>query len=125
MCAALAVCCGGANDIVVPTFMQEQLQDVEEDVNMVPCTQVPPAHAKGAWKRPRKPGQWSPAAHGGPTTPETPWGSTPTVGAMAKLRSPHLTQQAPMLQIDPANDHGPPPPDTTPTPLREISVASR
>ena len=33
------------------------------------------------------------------------------------------TQQTPMPQIDPANDFGPPPPDASPTPLRQNSAA--
>jgi hypothetical protein len=124
-CAPSTRCVGGASDVVVPTLLQEQSPDVEEDVNMVPCTQVPPAIAKGALKRIRKPGQRSAAAHGGGggTTPKTPRGSTSRMGAMAKCGLADLTQQTPMPQNNPANNFGPPPPDTTPTPLSENSAA--
>lgn len=79
---------------------------------MVPCTQIPPAIAMGASKRMRKPGAWSAAADGGGTTPKTPLPATLEM----------VSQQTPMPE--PENEYGPPPPDTTPTPLRENSAAS-
>lgn len=109
----------GAADIVVPSSIQEQSPDVEEDDNMVPCTQVPPAMQKGALKRVRKPVQVMRSAHGGETPPKTPRRSTSRMGAMAKCGLAEVTQQTPMPPTDPANDCGPPPPDTTPTPLGE------
>ena len=55
----------GAADVVVPSSIQEQSPDLQEDVNMVPCTQVPPALQKGALKRVKKPVPVMRSAHGG------------------------------------------------------------
>lgn len=88
---------------------------------MVPCTQLPPATARGVSKRLRKSGQWKAAAQVGETTPITQRRSSSTKGAVAKCGLANLTQQTPMPQSDPGNEFGPPPPDTTPTPHRELS----
>lgn len=90
---------------------------------MVTCTQVPPAIANGAGKRTRQPEQWSAAAQGHYSTPRTPRKSTSRMRAMAINGLAEPTQQTSMPQIDPAKDFGPPPPDTSPTPLRQNSTA--
>ena len=96
---------------------------MEEDVTMVTCTQVPPAIANGPGKRTRRPEHWSAAAHGLVSTLTTPRKSTSRMRAMANNGGADMTQQTPMPQIDPANDYGPPPPLTSPTPLRQNSAA--
>lgn len=90
---------------------------------MVPCTQIPAPIVMGASKRTRRPGQWRAHAQGEVTTPRTPRRSTPKNVAMEKCGLGDLAQQTPILQSGPESGLGPPPRDTTPTPLRETSTA--
>lgn len=86
---------------------------------MVPCTQIPPALAKGGSKRLRKTLQTKAAAEGGEPTPNTPRISTSKKAAQAKCCLKDLPQQTPMPVLDPGSEFGPPPPVTTPTPHRK------
>ena len=107
----------------MPPLLQEQLADVVEVVNDVTCTQIPPAISKGALKRARKPVP-SLATDGGGTAPKTPRRSASKMVAMASSGMADLRDQTPMPQSDQESEFGPPPPDTTPTPLRENSASS-
>ena len=91
-----------------------------EDEDVFHCTQIPNTRSKATLKRTRKQEQAKACGKGGDTPPRTPRISRSRKGATA-CELDLLTLQTPMPESEAGSEFGPPPPDTTPAPLRESS----
>ena len=96
----------------------EAAEDFTEDADLAQCTQIPITHARKGSKRLRKHKDLKASADGGETTPipQSRSKSKKVLTADCGLADPTL--QTPMPESEAGSEFGPPPPDTTPGPLR-------
>ena len=98
--------------------MSKKIAAEEEDIPH--CTQYPITRSKTSSKRARTQGQGKVGTDAGETTPLTPRVSRSMKVASA-FELVDLTLQTPMPASEAGSAFGPPPPETTPAPLREYS----
>ena len=94
-------------------------KEAPEEEDVAHCTQIPTTRSKTLLKRTRNHEQGNPCSEGGDTTPRTPRISRPRKVTSAS----ECNLQTPMPESQPGSVLGPPPPDTTPAPLRKSSSA--
>ena len=105
-----------------PARIPRSKKEAPEEEDVAHCTQIPATRSKTLLKRTRNQEQGNPCSEGGNTTPRTPRISRPrkvTSASECNLQA----LQTPMPESQPGSELGPPPPDTTPAPLRKSSSA--
>jgi hypothetical protein len=98
-------------------ILQVQVADALEVVEVVCCTQIPTTRASGGLKRLRKVRQGSTIAEG-VCTPKAQLSGISTKVYTDECGLADPTLQTPMPESEAGSTFGPPPPDSTPPPLR-------